>query len=297
VQFMFPALDDPEGLLRTGVVYSWPDDPAGGATTVWTLQVDLTSDELVAAEAMLSGDERVRSRSFYFERDRRRFVATRAGLRAIVGACIGVRPAALRFRYGHHGKPGLEGSPRPTVHFNVSHSGGTALVAVARTHDVGVDIERVRPVPCLDKIAGGFFSQREREAILGGPREPLEAFFYHWTLKEAWLKGIGNGLSWSLRDVEVCRGPSGMPLMRRVTGTRDWVPCRLRSWSPAPGLVAALAVPPALSPSPMSTGDPAVDQDRLSRDVPRLVAQQKSHHGRHIGDRAESAQRRPAHDL
>jgi 4'-phosphopantetheinyl transferase len=228
--------------VTPGQVFSWPGDPPADATTVWTIHLDLKSEDLAAAEATLSAEERARARGFPLDGDRRRFAAARAGLRTILGTLLGVTPAELRFRYGALGKPRLDDAFDSTVRFNASQSGDTALVAVSRGRDVGVDIEQIRPVPRLSSLVDRFFSQREREAILERADEPVQAFFYHWTLKEAWLKATGLGLGGPFRSVEVCRGPAGMPLMRQAAGTGEAVPWRFYSWSPASNFVAALAV-------------------------------------------------------
>jgi 4'-phosphopantetheinyl transferase len=213
-----------------------------GPITVWTLPLTVTPAELDASEATLSADERARAKRLPVARDRERFVAARGGLRTILGRLLGIVPADVRFRYGPRGKPELDGAQAPVVHFNLSHSGDTALVAVSRSQQVGVDVEHVRPVPGLLPLVNRFFSERERQAIFDD-EEPVEAFFYHWTLKEAWLKASGLGLSGPLRDVEVWHDPAGRPLMRRPAGPSDLVLWQLHSWRPAPDFVAALAVP------------------------------------------------------
>lgn len=215
---------------------------AAGSPAIWTFQIDLTSEGYETANAILSADELERAGGFSFEQDRRRFVATRAGLRIILGTCSGLTPTALRFRYGPFGKPLLDNPTRSGLHFSVAHSSDRAIVAVTRHQNLGVDIERVRPIPALPAIVKYLFSRREREAILTDDAKAQQAFFYHWTLKEAWLKSVGVGLSGLLKDVEICRGPGGAPRMRQAAGAGESLPWRLHSWSPAPGFVAALAV-------------------------------------------------------
>lgn len=214
--------------------------PADGQA-IWTFRTHLTPEEYRTTEAKLSADERRRAQGFAFELDRRRFVATRARLRSILGGCLAVHPSSLRFQYGPFGKPLLEGEAGSQVHFSVAHSGDRALVAVARKDEIGVDLERVRSVPALPAIVKRFFSRREGRVILSSSARVDLAFFHHWTLKEAWLKGMGVGWRGWFRDVEVGHGSGGMLLMRQVTGARESLPWRLHSWSPAPGFVAALA--------------------------------------------------------
>lgn len=89
---------------------------------------------------------------------------------------------ALRIQRGPRGKPFL--ASHPDVHFSVSHSGDLAIVGVTRAGPVGVDVERIRPVPEAEHIA--------RRWLHGA--DPAN-FFDHWTRREAHLKALGIGLS------------------------------------------------------------------------------------------------------
>ena len=103
---------------------------------LWT--VPLTRE----CETHLSEDEVARANRFRFDEDRIRWIRARSSLRLILARYEGCDPAALVFRYGKHGKPALvSGSP---IEFNLSHAGDWAIVAVAQSIPVGVDIERMR---------------------------------------------------------------------------------------------------------------------------------------------------------
>jgi 4'-phosphopantetheinyl transferase len=77
---------------------------------------------------------------FHFQRDRDRFVSGRGQLRELLASYLGEPPGKLRFRYSSYGKPALSGFE---LHFNVSHSGGLALLAFSTDHEIGVDDVRV----------------------------------------------------------------------------------------------------------------------------------------------------------
>jgi 4'-phosphopantetheinyl transferase len=99
--------------------------------------------------AVLSEDERTRAARFVRARDRRRFARCRAVLREVLGRLLGEPAASLRFRAAAMGKPELDhrpDDPRSQWRFNVSHSSDLALIAVYRGREIGVDIERVRPI-------------------------------------------------------------------------------------------------------------------------------------------------------
>ena len=118
-------------------------------------------------------------------------------------------PGKLQFRYGPKGKPELAGkaSQRP-LHFNVSHSHGLALYAVTREHEIGVDVERIRPDLAGEKIAERFFSSREAATLRELPAHMRQKAFYTcWTRKEAYLKAIGQGITLHLDQFEVSVAP------------------------------------------------------------------------------------------
>lgn len=153
---------------------------------VWDVALDAPHP---GAERLLDAAERARAARFVFERDRRRFVAGRAALRAVLGGYLGRDPAALAFALGPHGKPALPGGPP----FSFSNSHGRALCAVGLDREVGVDLEAVREVPDAEGIARSVFTAEERAAwrSAGGGSA---AFLRLWTHKEAALKALGLGL-------------------------------------------------------------------------------------------------------
>ncbi len=150
-------------------------------------------------------------------------------------------PGALRFDYGAHGKPALPGSP---VRFNLSHAGGIALCAVALDRDVGVDVEQVRALPDLARIARRFFSPSEADALAGLPRAEREAaFFTCWTRKEAYIKALGRGMAVPLDGFAVSFDP-GAPARLVWTTLDDRGPAcwSLRDLDAGPGYAAAVMV-------------------------------------------------------
>jgi 4'-phosphopantetheinyl transferase len=104
-------------------------------------------------------------------------------LRTILETVTG---APEEFAVAEKGKPYLPGAPE--VRFSLAHSHELALVGVALGMDVGVDIERLRPLPEYAAIAERFFPPSEREGL------DERDFFRRWTRIEAKLKARGVGL-------------------------------------------------------------------------------------------------------
>src|SRR6185295_11775094 len=204
----------------------WKPAPVPPGLAPGEVQVfSVSLDELPLAMLLtrLSADESRRASSFHFERDRRRFAATRGVLRGLLGRYLAVDPSALVFRYGPQGKPALA-APWEGLHFNVSHSGGLALLAFSTDHEIGVDIEQERSVPEMDSIADRHFSPRESAALrrLDNP-ERARAFFRCWTRKESFIKAVGEGLSYALDAFDVTLDPGEPARLLRVAGDPDAV--------------------------------------------------------------------------
>ena len=142
----------------------------------------------------LSADECDRVQRFKYSQHQRDFVASRGALRLHLAQYLDCHPKEIRFDYGGHGKPKL--ASYSNLHFNLAHSHKRALIVVCKTAAIGVDLEKVRPVPELLSLAKRFFHVSEYESIAALPEAlQLEKFFAYWTCKEAYLKATGTGLS------------------------------------------------------------------------------------------------------
>ena len=212
---------------------------------VWRVSVDMAASQMMAMAETLSVDEQSRAARFYFERDRRSFVVSRGILRTLLGRYLDRSPSQLRFCYGPQGKPALTpDSGADALRFNLSHSHGMALLALAGDGEVGVDLEWIRPGFASEEIAERFFSPREVFMLRQVPLEMrVEAFFNCWTRKEAYIKATGKGLSMPLDQFVVSLVP-GEPAVLLETSPDDpeasrW---RLRSLAPGSGYVGALVV-------------------------------------------------------
>lgn len=225
-----------------------PDRPAlpEGEVHVWRATLARAPDELELLATLLSDEERTRAARFRFPVHRDRFVAGRGIQRLLLARYLPVPPDALRYRQAAYGKPELDGPGAGTgLRFNVSNADDGLLVAVARGRELGVDLERLRPMPDGRDIAKRFFSEPENEAFAAIPEERRDlAFFTCWTRKEAFIKAVGEGLSMPLACFDVTLAP-GEPA--RLLATRDGATAEAERWTlreidPGPDWLAALAV-------------------------------------------------------
>jgi 4'-phosphopantetheinyl transferase len=194
--------------------------------------------------AMLCALERRRAQAFRKPELRDAYAASHVALRRILAGYLGTDPAVLEFHHNVFGKPSL--SAYPELHFNLSHSGGWALIGVSRDGPLGVDVEVHSVAPPLE-IAPMVFSAAEQALIKSASSADRVALFYDlWVRKEALVKAIGQGLSLPFSEITVsdCINAeiSRPSLPPAVAGEVPW---HLFSLPPLPGAAAALAGPHA----------------------------------------------------
>lgn len=150
-------------------------------------------DEAPSAAEGLTVQEKSHAATLPDPQRRARFILSRAMRRQILAECTGLAAGDLRFDEPRGEKPRLVG--RPGWDFNTSHSGEYVAVAVGR-QQVGVDLERVRPVRDFEGLARRYFHPDEVAAWLAIPDEDrLDAFFLLWAAREAAVKCAGCGLA------------------------------------------------------------------------------------------------------
>lgn len=214
-----------------------------GEIHLWRASLALDSTLYHQLVSTLTPDERQRAERFYRQEHQSRFVACRAFLRAILGHYLDRAPEQIQFCYGSHGKPAIEQSINSLgLEFNLSHSENIALYAIALHHRTGIDLEAIRPVSDLEQLSKRFFAPQEHLAIQSLPvDERLHGFFQYWTLKEAVLKAVGDGLS-KLEEVEVAIADGSVQLIQLGAESLPIGVWSLWQCIPAPGYVASLAV-------------------------------------------------------
>ena len=192
--------------------------PANGVE-LWTVSLDVGSARLSELAATLCPEERARAARFVFERGRREYVIARAALRDILGGHLGLPPPAIAIGVPtENGKPELRGPPEVrALRFNVSHSGGLALIAVGFGRELGVDVEEIRADRDLIGIAESIYSPAELAELRALPAGlQVEGFYLAWTRKEAFVKALGLGLSFPLEAFDVSLDPRAPAILRAV---------------------------------------------------------------------------------
>lgn len=186
-----------------------------GAARAWYA---LTSDIASASTAeialtWLSDPERIRHERFHEDDDRRMFLLGRVMARALVGAALNVSPTAWQWREGPHGRPEIAGTSSG-LQFNLAHSAGMVACAVSCGHEVGIDVEDLHRQRVDPAVVRRYCSRSEVADVESQGEGWHDRFLHYWTLKEAYLKARGLGISVPLREIsfhihEGHEGPEG----------------------------------------------------------------------------------------
>jgi 4'-phosphopantetheinyl transferase len=209
---------------------------------VWHVDLDAGVPAALALAPRLPAEERTRAERYRFARDRERFLAGRVALRGVLAAYLGGAPEGVALRQSPFGKPVLQGDHG--IEFNLAHSEGCALLAVARRRRIGVDVEALRLGQSGMDVARRFFAPAEVARLSATPAEARALTFVRcWTRKEAYVKARGEGLSLPLQQFQVPLAPDATrALMASVDGPDEVARWSLRELVPAPGFLGALVV-------------------------------------------------------
>jgi len=192
---------DREPLLRLDG--NLPDDEVH----VWHIDLiiwDMEGDSLLE---LLSAEEQERAARFKFQGPRNQYVISRALLRRALGGYLKIEAREVRFRTATNGKPELAADS--DLRFNLSHTQGVTVFAIARKRRVGIDVERIRKDTSAMELAERFFSRPEVQWLRSQPApELIASFFSCWTAKEAYIKAQGEGLSMPLSSFGVVPVPA-----------------------------------------------------------------------------------------
>lgn len=195
-------------------------EPSARKVELWYARLDAeeTPEQVARCRRSLSAEELAAERRFAREELRQRWRRTRAMARDVLSRYHDVPPEAWEFERSSLGKPEVVGPVNPPLRFNLAHSGRLIVCAVSEWGQdrvqssaegtIGVDVELVRDRPSMRSLARRFFAHDEVTWLEAQPPDQQrDAFYRIWTLKEAYLKAIGTGLSRPLKSFSVeCEG-------------------------------------------------------------------------------------------
>ena len=232
---------------------------------VWLASYDEITDERLHAayRELLDAAEKEQEPRFYFARDRRRYLVTRALVRTVLSRYVSMHPTEWIFSTNAYGRPGIVNvqARDAGLSFNISHTHSLIVLGVTRQRALGVDVENIRAREVSIEIADRYFAPQEVAALTATPLHQQQyRFFEYWTFKESYIKARGMGLSLPLdkfsfrypddHAVEIAIDPeladnSGCWHFWQFRPTSEYVVaiCAERLVAQAPSLIVRQAVP------------------------------------------------------
>lgn len=175
------------------------------STQLWL--VHIPSFDLETIAGVLTAAELEKASAFRFFKDEKTYKVCRGFLRLLLGKYLNLPPNLIEFIQNAYGKPELPDFSDSSLFFNVSHSGDFGLIALNKESPIGIDLEFMREIDYLS-LADSVFSNFEKEELLAIPINLLaEAFYSGWTRKEAFIKAIGKGFSFPLKEFYISLNP------------------------------------------------------------------------------------------
>lgn len=166
------------------------------------------ADLLTHYKSLLTATETQKQQRYRFEKDRHSALVTRAFVRDLLSHYADLSPADWCFEKGAYEKPEILNPPLP-LRFNISHTNDMIICAVTLNDDIGCDVETITRNSDLLAIADSYFSASEAAELFRQPEnQQSSCFFDYWTLKESYIKALGQGLAIPLADFSFHIGPA-----------------------------------------------------------------------------------------
>jgi len=166
---------------------------------------EITEEGLHSAyRELLNAAEKEQEARFYFARDRRRYLITRALVRMVLSRYVSIHPREWIFSTNAYGRPDIVNAQARDAYlsFNISHTHSLIVLGVTKRRALGVDVENFRAREASIDIADRYFAPQEVAALTAAPPHQRQyRFFEYWTFKEAYIKARGMGLSLPLDKI------------------------------------------------------------------------------------------------
>ena len=263
-----------DAALRIGFAV-WPTERLAALVArneVLVCSASLLPDGDVVEHALtvLDANERERYERYENAAVARRFAVGRLRLREMLADLLAIPPRTVAIQVGVQGKPALaRGLHRSGVRFSVAHCEELMLVALSRVGEVGIDVERVRPIERWARVAERVFNAAERAEIgreIARGDEPSSVLLRFWCRGEAELKAIGSGISglsahrdgWHPAGMRVAE-LSSVPLPSTLASEGSPYQAAVALWTPREASASrnpvdtSQARPPSITPTSAST--------------------------------------------
>lgn len=176
-----------------------------------------SKEQFIQAMSRIQPEERSRVMQFVFRKDIRPALVGRLMLRSCAAQILSLSNNDIKFSRADKGKPIIDNVIQTPFDLNVSHHGNYVVLACDATDKLGIDIMEIEMKEELDKyfkLMNRTFSPNEWTFIREGSsfdtdssaRAQMSRFLRLWSLKEAYFKAEGMGITTDLRSIEfICK--------------------------------------------------------------------------------------------
>ncbi|WP_028866124.1 4'-phosphopantetheinyl transferase family protein [Psychromonas aquimarina] len=171
-----------------------------GDIHLWRIQPQKITDLTVlkSLKSVLTQSEIEKVQRYRSPKAQHNALITRAFVRFVLSQYAEIKPQDWSFTISEHGKPELNNTT-PALRFNLSHNDDLLVCSVCLGHDIGCDVENLSRRISVEAIAKRYFSAEEYQSLKDlAPALQRRRFFEYWTLKEAFVKATGLGISQGL---------------------------------------------------------------------------------------------------
>lgn len=168
---------------------------------IFTINLRTLENYLPKLLTYLSDKEKIQAKTFLLKKLKDHYIASHGLLRILLGKYLSCSPSQVEYTYNEFQKPLCKNNQN--LYFNMSHSHEYACYAFCLNYPIGIDIEYLNPkievnnlLPVSTTQAESFIFNTLKE------NDKFYLFYKMWTTKEAFLKALGLGLSYSLSSIE-----------------------------------------------------------------------------------------------
>lgn len=210
---------------------------SNGEIHLWTAASGSFPEFKAKCFEALTDFEKSRITFYTFKPAQDNFIVSQGGLRLLLSAYLDISPRDLKIGRHSKGKPFSQDDYSLT--FNISNSGNRVVYAISRAGEVGIDLEHIRPLPDIEELIDKNFTRNEAAYIRKMEEEKLARFFKFWTVKEGYLKAIGEGMRLTPDSLEF-KVENGNYKLLEAKGFFEQVDWKIRNVFPANGFVCTL---------------------------------------------------------
>lgn len=190
---------------------------------IWQVSFLSNPALLELCKSVLSSEDLEKSKWLKFEKDQNKYLISQGVLRLLLADYININSSKILISRHNKGKPFAKNDK--SLFFNMSNSGNLCVYAFTRNSEVGIDIEEKRSLLDLEDLIRKNLTKNEIEYINKKPDEKINNFFRFWTMKEAYLKAIGEGMRLTPDKIEFSIEKKNIRLINQhaLNDNEDWL--------------------------------------------------------------------------